>query len=123
MTYQRHLDIHRNCICNDYKPDFITGDLRLTGENFYCAKCDHYVSSKKWKGGIVLFGIRSRFVKFYFCPCCGIRMRYKIRAKARTRASIKDQEEHPEKYSRYIISKLKEKQKLLKNNFLNSTVT
>ncbi len=113
----------RDCDCVNYRPDFTVCDLRLTGDNYYCSRCQRYVSSKKWQGGLIHLGFRTRFVKNHYCPCCGYRMRIKGRAKHRTVRSIIDQTNHPENYTRFVISKLKYKQKLLKNNKLIPTVT
>ncbi len=120
MAFTQH--DKRDCQCIAYKPDFGVFDLRLTGKNFFCSGCHRYVSSK-WKGGLVHFGFRTRYVKYFYCPCCGTRMRRKRRAKNRIVTSIQDQIKHPEKYSTYVISKLKKKQKLLENNTLIPTVT
>jgi len=120
MTFTQH--DKRDCGCIQYKPNFTVCDLRLTGENYYCSYCHRYVSSEKWKGGITHFGIRTRFVKFFECPCCGYRMRRKRRAKNRIVTSIKDQTDHPEKYTRFVLSKLEYKKKLLEKNLLIPTV-
>ena len=108
----------RDCDCTPYRPDFSIGELRLTGDNFFCSKRGRYVSNLKWKGGIVKFNNRSRLVPFFQCPCCGVRMRFGRRNKARIEKSIKHQTEHPEEYSSYILSKLELKQKLLRENKL-----
>lgn len=120
MTFHRHDS--KDCLCIKYKPDFTTADLRLTGENFYCGGCNRYVSSKKWKGGIIHFGSRSRYAKFFECPCCGYRMRYKRRGKKKIIDSIENQTKHPEEYTEYVLSKLKMKQDLLEKNILLPTV-
>ncbi len=121
MTYSMH--DARDCACVYYKADFSVGELRLIDGNFYCARCNRYVSPKKWKGGIVHFNFRTtRFVPHFQCPCCGYRMRTNRRGKARIRKSIQNQTDHPEKYTTYVLSKLAKKQKLLKNNILIPTV-
>jgi len=106
-----------------YKSDFTVYELRLTGKSYYCAFCCRYVSSTKWKGGLVHFGSRTRYVHHYECPCCGIRMRSKRRGKSKLVRSIESQTNHPEKYSRVVLAKLKTKQKLLDSNVLFPTVT
>ena len=121
MAFNQH--DKRDCECVEYKPDFTVCDLRLTGDNYYCSGCHRYVSSEKWKGGLVHLGRRTRFVKYFYCPCCGFRMRRKRRAKHRIVRSIEDQAKHPEKYKPYVISKLDKKIKLLQNNILIPTVT
>jgi hypothetical protein len=121
MAFSQH-DV-RDCRCVQFKPDFTVGDLKLTGENYFCSSCHRYVSSIKWKGGLVHFGKRTRFVKYFFCPCCGYRMRRKTRAKKKIISSIEDQVKHPENYTPYVRSKLEKKVKLLETNFLIPTVT
>jgi len=112
----------RDCSCVEYKPDFGVCELRMTGDNFYCSSCHRYVSSVKWKGGLVHFGCKSRYVKHFYCPCCGTRMRTRRRAKNRIVASIEDQTKFPEKYTSFVISKLEKKVKLLESNVLIPTV-
>ncbi len=112
----------RDCECIHYRPDFSTFDLRLTGKNFFCSKCDRYVSIVKWRGGIVHFNNRTRYIPYFRCPCCGYRMRRGRRGKARILKSIKNQTEHPEKYSKHVLSKLEIKKKLLRENKLIPTV-
>lgn len=121
MAFNQH--DKRDCECIEYKPDFQTCDLRMTGKNYFCSSCHRYVASDKWKGGLVHFGSRTRFVKSFYCPCCGTRMRNRRRAKQRIVTSIKDQTNHPEKYTPYVISKLEKKIKLLESNVLIPTVS
>lgn len=120
MTYSQH--DKRDCECIHYRPDFSIFDLRLTEGNYFCAKCDRYVSSKKWKGGLIHFNNRTRYVPYFQCPCCGVRMRRNRRGKNRLLKSIQHQIDHPEEYSAFVLSKLAKKQKLLKNNILIPTV-
>ena len=121
MAFTQH--DKRDCECIDYKPDFSVCELRMTGENYYCSLCHRYVSSEKWKGGLVHLGSRTRFAKYFQCPCCGVRMRCRRRAKQRIVTSIEDQAKHPEKYTTFVISKLEKKIKLLENNLLIPTVS
>ncbi len=120
MTYSQH-DV-RDCGCVQYKPDFSVVELRLIEGNYFCATCNRYVSKNKWTGGLVHFGSRTRFVPFFQCPCCGYRMRRGRRGKARILKSIKNQTEHPEEYTSFVLSKLEFKQKLLRENKLIPTV-
>lgn len=114
---------HKDCGCIEYKSDYTIYELRLTGEDYYCSVCCRYVSSKKWKGGLVHFGNRTRFVQYFQCPCCGYKMRSKRRNKSKLFRSIESQTNHPEKYSPFVLSKLKTKQSILNGNFLVPTVT
>jgi len=120
MPYNQHDE--RDCECIHYRPDFSVFELKLTEGNYYCAKCDRYVTIEKWKGGIIHFSNRTRFVAYFRCPCCGERMRRGRRGKNRLLKSIKNQTDHPEEYSAFVLSKLKSKQKLLRENKLIPTV-
>jgi len=109
---------HDNCACSNYTPDLKTWEIRMNGDNFFCIKCNMLVSKKKWKGGIVKFGNRVLYKEFYYCPCCGYRMRQKRRNKKQQIESIEHQMAHPELHDKKALKALPSKVKLLENNVL-----
>ncbi len=86
---------HDYCSCKKYRPDFTLTGIRYTGSVFRCRRCVAYVDGTKWLGGIVHFGCRSRFVRYYECPCCGYRMTKNRRAKYKIVKSIERQLNNP----------------------------
>lgn len=86
---------HDYCACLSYRPSFAITGIRFDGSVFRCRKCCAYVDGTKWLGGIVHFGNRSRFVKYYECPCCGYRMSTNRRGKCRTVRSVERQINDP----------------------------
>lgn len=111
----------RYCDCVKYKPKIKQFGVRYNGVNFRCKTCGRFVDPKKWRGGIVKFTNRFRFVKTNECPCCGRRMGKHRRAKKKLVDSIEHQINHPELH--LISSKaIKNKKKLLESGILLPTV-
>jgi len=108
---------HDNCSCLPYRPNFRITGIRFNGSVFRCRKCCAYVDGTKWLGGIVHFGNRSRFVKFYECPCCGYRMTNHRRAKYRTIRSVQRQMNNPN-IQPAVKKQLKNKIKIIKKMHL-----
>ena len=110
---------HNNCECEKYKPDFKDTGLRFNGVNvFRCRKCCSFVDGTKWLGGLVFFSNRTRFVRFFECPCCGYRMTSHRRAKSRTIKSVQKQLSDPKILQPHVKLQLENKVKILQKMHL-----
>ena len=114
---------HENCLCHKYGPDLEPFQIRMNGDNFYCMRCNGLVSKKKWKGGIVKFGNRIVYKKYYECPCCGYRMRAKRRNKKKQIDSIEHQLLHPEEHLPKAQTVLPKKIALMQKNILLARIS
>lgn len=120
LTIQRH-DV-RDCACVQYEPDDLWNyKIRMNGENYYCSGCGRYVSSLKWKGGLIEMrrdkgGTEMRYKTRSQCPCCGIKMRFKRRAKNMLLRSIQSQIDNPKKSTPFIRKSLPAKVRWIETN-------
>jgi len=109
----------RDCVCVKYKPDDIWNfKIRMNGETYFCRNCGRYVSSKKWKGGLVelsnnYMGTRHVWKEKNWCPCCGQKMAFKRRSKNKLLRSIKRQIENKDKLPELAKISLITKQKAM----------
>ena len=119
-----HSTIHdeRYCACVKYKPKLTQYGVKYNGVNLKCKECGRFIDPKKWKGGIVKFTNRVRYVKAHECPCCGRRLAKHRKAKKRLVDSILHQQMFPEQHL-IKVSALKKKVKLLESGILIPTVT
>lgn len=116
MTFNKH--DARDCRCVPYEPDIRAFEIRLDGTNYQCRSCYRFVDPNKWKGGWMNFGNKSKYVRPTHCPCCGIKMSKRRRAKKRLEESILDQIANPNRYQKFAMSKLPRKIELLESNVL-----
>jgi hypothetical protein len=89
---------HQSCDCEKYTPDFIQFQVRLDGTNYRCRGCSRYVSSLKWKGGLIERKNYSKgkgtimvYIGKNFCPCCGQKMSLHRVAKKKLIDSVQKQ--------------------------------
>ena len=111
------------CKCVKYKPKMRQYGIRLNGTNFRCKPCGRYVDPKKWKGGVVKFTNRVRYVKPNECPCCGWKMGRHRRAKKKLVDSVQHQLDHPEQHLPEARRALMVKKKLIDSGILMPTVS
>lgn len=114
---------HSDCGCEKYKPTYNIFAIKMDGTNYYCRTCGKHVSKKKWKGGLVHFGNRSRILRPNDCPCCGYRMSDHRRAKAKLEKSIEHQMDHPELHVLITKRSLPKKVAILYENIIRKRIS